>query len=246
MRERKTRNYGDYRSMILDATSSTIQSMPLTRPSPVRAEQDWISQWRLAYCAEPRLRCSEISSGESALGRSCLLAKMRRPAARARRSVARGRERAGRRRRARAAELLVDEERRELVAARVEAPLVRAVDDPDQPVGDLEVVAPVCADRLLAADVPEVEVEAAVLERLDVEAERRLDGVRGLVVELLHDRRLARVVEPDDQDLHLLLLLPQLAHDGEEAHRAAAPAKRPGRATRRGERRRGARARCSP
>ena len=51
--------------MILDATSSTIQSMPLTRPSPVRAEQDWISQWRLAYCAEPRLRCSEISSGET-------------------------------------------------------------------------------------------------------------------------------------------------------------------------------------
>ena len=59
-----------------------------------------------------------------------------------------------------------------------------------------------------------------MLERLDIEAERRRDRVDRLRVELLDDRRLARVVEAEDHDLHLALLLPQLPDDREEPHGA--------------------------
>jgi hypothetical protein len=60
-----------------------------------------------------------------------------------------------------AREFLLREELRELLAAVAEAAAVGGVDDPDEAVRRLEVVAPVGADRLLAADVPDVELVAA-------------------------------------------------------------------------------------
>ena len=59
----------------------------------------------------------------------------------------------------------------------------------------LEVIPPVRTDGLLAAHVPHVELVALVLQRFDVEPEGRLDGANVVPVELLHDRRLAGVVE---------------------------------------------------
>ena len=85
----------------------------------------------------------------------------------------------------------------------------------------VEVVAPVRAQRRLAADVPNVQLEAAVLERLDVEAERRWDQVDVLAVELLHNGRLARVVKAKHQQAHFALLLLLLLQDSEQPLRRA-------------------------
>ena len=87
----------------------------------------------------------------------------------------------------RARELLLVQQLVQLVLALLQPPPVRAVDHPHEPVGLLEVVAPVRADGRLAADVPHVERVAAVLERLDVEAERRRDRRDVLAVELFQD-----------------------------------------------------------
>lgn len=89
---------------------------------------------------------------------------------------------------------------------------------PDEAVGLFKIVAPVRTERLLAADVPEVQLVAVVLKRLDVESKRWRDGGDVLVVELLHNGRLARVVQAKHQQAHLMLLLLELPHDGVEAH----------------------------
>ncbi len=83
----------------------------------------------------------------------------------------------------------------QLLFAVVEAPLVGRVDDPDEAVGGLEVVSPVAPKALLSADVPNVESESAMLQRLDVESQSGRNGRNVLAVELFQDRRFAGVVE---------------------------------------------------
>ena len=78
----------------------------------------------------------------------------------------------------------------------LQSTFVRRIDDPDESVGGLEVVPPVRAKTLLAADVPHVEVEAAMLQGLDVEAQRGADGADVFAVELLQNRRFARIIQP--------------------------------------------------
>ena len=70
----------------------------------------------------------------------------------------------------RAGEPLLLQQLLELLVAVLEARAVGGVDDSYQSVGLLEIVAPVRAQRRLPAHVPDVELVAAVLERLDVEA----------------------------------------------------------------------------
>ena len=59
----------------------------------------------------------------------------------------------------------------------------------------LEIISPVRTDGLLPPHVPDVELVALVLERLDVETKGRLDGVDIVPVELLDNGGLAGVVE---------------------------------------------------
>lgn len=64
------------------------------------------------------------------------------------------------------------------------------------PTNLLEIISPIGTDSLLPPHVPDVELVALVLERLDVEAKGGLDGVDIVPVELLDDGGLAGVVEP--------------------------------------------------
>ena len=61
-----------------------------------------------------------------------------------------------------------------------QSPLVRAVDDIDEPLRVVKVVLPEAAKFVLATDVPAVELEVLVLERLHVEANRR-NGIDCLI-----------------------------------------------------------------
>ena len=88
-------------------------------------------------------------------------------------------------------ELLLLEQLVEFISAHDESLLVGGVDDPNEPVGFLEEVAPVGADGLLAADVPERQLVALEIEGFDLEAESGRNGVDVLVVELLDDGGLA-------------------------------------------------------
>jgi hypothetical protein len=100
----------------------------------------------------------------------------------------------------------------------LEPEFIGAVNYPDDAVGLFEVVAPVGADGLLSADVPHVELVGLVLQRLDIEAEGGRDLVDVLAVELLDDGGLARVVQAQHQQSHLLLLLLRLLYDRHEPH----------------------------
>ena len=60
----------------------------------------------------------------------------------------------------------------ELCLAVLQACAICGVDDPNETVGLFKIIAPVRAQRRLPADVPDVELEASVLQRLDVEAKR--------------------------------------------------------------------------
>ena len=223
---------------IRDAMSWTIQSTPPAKPPPVKALHAHIRQCRLAQNLSSS-SSSRICSAESAPSMSCLLANTRSEAP-ARRcaskgtqgpawwtrwavsrgtcgpwaGVAVGRRAAGA---ARAAHLLL-QQRLQLCLAVPQPHAVGRVHHPDQAVRLLKVVAPVGAQRGLPAHIPDVELEAAVLEGLDVEAQRRRDQVNVLAVELLDHRRLARVVQPKHEDAHLPLFLLDLLEDGEQAH----------------------------
>jgi hypothetical protein len=61
----------------------------------------------------------------------------------------------------------------QLVARVVDAVAVVGVDDEDEALRILVVVAPERADLVLTSDVPDRERDVLVLDRLDVEADRR-------------------------------------------------------------------------
>ena len=96
--------------------------------------------------------------------------------------------------------------------------VVRAVDDPNEGICPLVVVVPVLPDRLLPADVPDVELEAVGLDGLDVEAAGRGRLGRILVTEVLQNRRFAGVVEAEEEDAALVVRAPHLLEEAKEAH----------------------------
>ena len=70
----------------------------------------------------------------------------------------------------------------------------------DQSISGVVVVLPECSDLALAANVPDVELEAARLEGLDVEALRWSDVCDLLLRQLFEDGRLAGVVQTQKQN----------------------------------------------
>ena len=81
----------------------------------------------------------------------------------------------------------------------------------NQHVRVVEVVSPVGSDLALAADVPDVQLEAVRQHRLDVEALRGRDLGDVLGSQRLQQRRLASVIESEQQQTDLALLSgPQL------------------------------------
>eukprot|EP01052_Picozoa_sp_SAG31_P002105 SAG31_NODE_71_length_28115_cov_4.128105_5_plen_204_part_00 len=95
---------------------------------------------------------------------------------------------------------------------------VRGVNYPDQAFGSFEVVPPVCADRRLPANIPDVQLVPLVLHRVDLEAQSRRDGRDVLAVELFDDGGLSGVVKAHQKQLHLALLQLELLEDGVQAH----------------------------
>ena len=78
-----------------------------------------------------------------------------------------------------------------------DAVLIVGVNDKDQTLGVLVVVAPERADLVLAADVPHGERNVLVLDRLDVEANGRDSGDDLAKLEFVQDGGLASGVETD-------------------------------------------------
>mmetsp|Transcript_19579 Transcript_19579/g.58225 ORF Transcript_19579/g.58225 Transcript_19579/m.58225 type:complete len:211 (+) Transcript_19579:79-711(+) len=112
-------------------------------------------------------------------------------------------------------QLVLVEHAVQLVARVVDAVAVVRVDDEDEALRILVVVAPERADLVLPPDVPHRERDVFVLDRLDVEADRGNRGHDLAELELVEDRGLAGRVEADHEDAHLLLAehaLPDLAH----------------------------------
>lgn len=91
----------------------------------------------------------------------------------------------------------------QLLGTVLEPAAVCRVDDPDQGVGLLIVVAPVRPDGLLATHVPDVQDEVQEGQADDVESQRRTDRVDILAVEFLHRGRLPLCVKEAHQQIRL-------------------------------------------
>jgi len=91
---------------------------------------------------------------------------------------------------------------------------VVGVDDEDESLGVLEVVAPQRADLVLTADVPHGEADVLVLDRLHVEADggNRRDDLSEL--QLVQDGSLSGGVESHHENSHLLLAKEPRKHAG--------------------------------
>eukprot|EP00413_Alexandrium_margalefii_P015357 CAMPEP_0204533932 /NCGR_PEP_ID=MMETSP0661-20131031/12579_1 /ASSEMBLY_ACC=CAM_ASM_000606 /TAXON_ID=109239 /ORGANISM="Alexandrium margalefi, Strain AMGDE01CS-322" /LENGTH=327 /DNA_ID=CAMNT_0051540351 /DNA_START=136 /DNA_END=1118 /DNA_ORIENTATION=- len=133
----------------------------------------------------------------------------------------------------RVAHLLLVQHLGELLPGVLDAVAVVAVHDEDQPVGALVVVAPERPDLVLAADVPNGEIQILVLNRLDIEADGRDRGNHLAKLKLVKYRRFACGVKPYHQDSHVCLAykaLPDLcegkAHGCDPARPAIAAADR--------------------
>merc|ERR550514_569463 len=120
-----------------------------------------------------------------------------------------------------ARELLLLEELLQLLRRLVVAPLVRRIHHVHDRIRVGVIVLPVRPNVLLAANVPDVELEGAGLHRFDVEALRRCDRRNILARKRLQRRRLARVVEAKHEETQLLVILLEVPQQREEALRAA-------------------------
>ena len=107
----------------------------------------------------------------------------------------------------RACKLLLKQQLLEFVSARFESELVSGVDDPNQAISLLKIIAPIGADGSLTAHVPKVELKAIMLHCLDLEAKcgRNLRGI--FPEELLENSGFACVIESKDQQSELALFL---------------------------------------
>mmetsp|Transcript_73127 Transcript_73127/g.200800 ORF Transcript_73127/g.200800 Transcript_73127/m.200800 type:complete len:561 (-) Transcript_73127:65-1747(-) len=93
----------------------------------------------------------------------------------------------------------------QLVARLAHAVAIVGINDEDDTLGVLVVVAPERADLVLAADVPHGERDVLVLDGLDVEADGRDGGHNLAKLELVEDGGLASSVEADHEDANILL-----------------------------------------
>ena len=85
---------------------------------------------------------------------------------------------------ARARQLLLLKQVAQLRPAHFQPCPVGAVDDPDQAVGLLEVISPVCTYCLLPSNIPAIQFVTLVLQGFDVESKRWFDGVDALAAKL--------------------------------------------------------------
>ena len=95
-------------------------------------------------------------------------------------------------------QLLISQEGGQFLAALLDSPSISTVDHVDEGVGVVEVVAPVGTDGALPADVPDVEFESFMNQRLDVEPLRRRDVRDIFIRKSLQNSRLPGVVETED------------------------------------------------
>jgi len=110
-------------------------------------------------------------------------------------------------------EFILIEHALELLAGLGHTVAIVAVNDEDNTLGVLEVVPPKGADLVLTTDIPDGELDVAVLDSLNVKADGRDSGDNFAELELVEDGGLASSVKTDHQNAHLLLLHEQ----GEEA-----------------------------
>mmetsp|Transcript_37923 Transcript_37923/g.88757 ORF Transcript_37923/g.88757 Transcript_37923/m.88757 type:complete len:225 (-) Transcript_37923:6-680(-) len=110
------------------------------------------------------------------------------------------------------AKLVLVEHAVQLVPRLAHTVTIVRIDDEDDALRVLVVVAPERADLVLASHVPHGERDVLVLDSLDVEANGR-DGRDDLAeLQLVQDGGLARSVEADHEDAHILLA-EELAED---------------------------------
>merc|ERR1719379_2038017 len=103
------------------------------------------------------------------------------------------------------AHFLLVEHLGELLAGILDTVSVVAVDDKDEALRVLVIVAPERTNLVLAADVPDGEADVLVLNGLDVEADRGDRSHHLPELQLVQDRGLPGRVQADHEDSHLLL-----------------------------------------
>merc|ERR1712118_575181 len=92
----------------------------------------------------------------------------------------------------------------ELLAGILDTVSVVAVDDKDEALRVLVIVAPERTNLVLATDVPDGEADVLVLNGLDVEADRGDRSHHLPELQLVEDRRLSSSVEANHEDAHVL------------------------------------------
>merc|ERR1719515_88698 len=103
------------------------------------------------------------------------------------------------------AHFLLVEHLGELLAGILDTVSVVAVDDEDEALRVLVIVAPERTNLVLATDVPDGEADVLVLNGLDVEADRGDRSHHLPELQLVQDRGLPSRVQADHEDSHLLL-----------------------------------------
>merc|ERR550514_319736 len=129
----------------------------------------------------------------------------------------------------RVAHLLLVQHLRKLFARVLDAVPVVAVNNEDEALRVLVVVAPKGTDLVLAAHVPDREADVLVLHGLHVETDRRDRRHHLSELELIKDGRLPGGIKADHEDAHLLLAehpLPYLRECEPHGHQAAGSAGR--------------------
>mmetsp|Transcript_12587 Transcript_12587/g.22318 ORF Transcript_12587/g.22318 Transcript_12587/m.22318 type:complete len:218 (+) Transcript_12587:382-1035(+) len=115
-------------------------------------------------------------------------------------------------------QLLLLHQLAELDASLLNTPPVSTVNHVHQGIGLVVVVPPVRADGLLPSDVPHVQFELVLHQRLNVEALSRRDVLDVLITQLLEDGGLAGVVESEHEHAGLVVVLLEFAEKSEESH----------------------------
>jgi len=105
----------------------------------------------------------------------------------------------------RLAQLVLVEHAVQLITRLAHAVAIVGVNDEDDTLRVLVVVAPERTDLVLAADVPHSEGDVLVLDGLDVEANGGDGGHDLAKLELVQDGGLASRIEADHEDAHILL-----------------------------------------
>ncbi|GET90356.1 ADP ribosylation factor 3, putative [Leishmania tarentolae] len=100
----------------------------------------------------------------------------------------------------------------------LEAAPVGSIDNVNQAIHFIVVVWPVRADRLLATNIPHVQLKALTVDGFDVESLSRLGGGRVLVGQLAENGSFASIIEAQNQHAWLCFALFELSKECEKAH----------------------------